>query len=151
VSSPTSPPAERTFRLPSLAYLIVLLLLFCVAPVAFTDEGVKSPPAVLGPQSLVVVIPLLAALYIARTATTVGARGIRVRAIFGQRLLSWDEIQGLSVNDRSVYAVLSDGAVRLPCVRVSDLGAVSRASDGHVPELADPTPKHAPQRRLRRR
>jgi len=152
VTSPTpQPAATRTFRLPALAYLVVLLLLFCVAPVAFTDEGVKSPPAVFGPQSLLLLIPIAAAVYIARTATTVDAQGIRVRALFGQRVLRWDEISGLSVSERSVYAVLGDGAVRLPCVRVADLGAVSRASDGHLPELADPTPKFAPQRRLRRR
>jgi hypothetical protein len=46
--------------------------------------------------------------------------------------------------------VLGDGAVRLPCVRVADLAAVSRASGGHLPEIADPVPKFAPQRRRRR-
>jgi hypothetical protein len=150
-SPPSQPDASRTFRLPALAYLVVLLLLFCVAPVAFTDEGVKSPPAVVGPQSLLMLVPIVAAVFIARTATIVDATGIRVRAAFGQRRLRWDEIQGLSVGARSVYAVLADGAVRLPCVRVADLGALSRASDGHLPELADPTPKYAAQRRLRRR
>jgi hypothetical protein len=49
-----------------------------------------------------------------------------------------------------VLLVLADGAVRLPCVRVADLGAVSRASGGHLPELRDPVPRFAPQRRRRR-
>ncbi len=62
----------------------------------------------------------------------------------------WDEVRGLALDGPRVYLVLHDGAVRLPCVRVADLGALSRASGGRLPELADPTPKFAPQRRRRR-
>jgi hypothetical protein len=40
--------------------------------------------------------------------------------------------------------------VRLPCVHVNNLGDLSRASDGRLPEIADPKPKYAPSRRRRR-
>jgi hypothetical protein len=149
-SAPQSADAAQTFRLPALTYLAVLFLFFCVAPLAFTATGDEGAAVVLGPRLLLLLIPTFAAAFIARTSTTVGANGIVVRAIFGRRVLPWDGVRGLSINDRSVYAVLDDAAVRLPCVRVADLASVSRASGGRLPEVADPTPKFAPSRRRRR-
>ena len=138
------------FRLPPLAYLVVLFLVFGCAPFAFTVHGIEGESAAVGPQTLVLLLPILAAVVIARWATIVDGHGVVVRAAFGKRQFPWEEIRGLSVTGTSVYAVLDDGSVRLPCVRVSDLAAVSRASDGRLPEIADPTPKFAPQRRRRR-
>jgi hypothetical protein len=150
--SPSEPNSarRRVFRLPRLAYLIVLFLFFCAAPVAFTADGLENT-AVYGPRLLFLVVPVLAAVFIARTATVVDESGIAVRALLGTRKLRWNDVRGLSVSGRSVYAALADGAVRLPCVRVADLAALSRASAGHVPEVAEPTPKYAPSRRPRRR
>jgi hypothetical protein len=65
-------------------------------------------------------------------------------------VLPWDEIRGLSVRGRSVYALTADGAWRLPCVHVANLAAMANASGGRLPELDEPTPKYAPQRRRRR-
>jgi hypothetical protein len=163
--SPTAGPdaAARTFRLPALAYLIVLFLLLCVAPLAFATIGSSSPRAsdsvsaattngtVFGPRALLLLIPIAAIVFIARTATVVNADGIRVRALFGTRRLAWTEVRGLSVEQRSVYAVCRDGSVRLPCVRVGDLAAVAAASGGHLPQIAQPTPKFAPSRKPRPR
>jgi hypothetical protein len=98
----------------------------------------------------VLALPVVAVAFIARTATFVSSEEIRVRTAFGSRRLGWDEIRGLSVTDRSVYAVCADGSVRLPCVRVSDLAAVSRASGGRLPEIAEAKRKYAPSRRSRR-
>jgi hypothetical protein len=137
------------FRLPALTYLVVLLLLFGTIPLAFTRTG-NSEEAVVGWQTLFLLIPVLAAVFIARAATIVDGSGVTLRAAFGRRRLAWDDIRGLSMTGNSVYAVLSDGSVRLPCVNVGDLGALSRASEGRLPEIADPTPKFAPQRRRRR-
>jgi hypothetical protein len=127
----------------------VLFLLFGVAPLAFTNDGNAGPPAVLGPQTALLLVPVLAALFIARTATTVGNDGITVHAVFGKRVLPWAAVRGLSIDARSVYAVCVDGSVRLPCVRVSDLAAVSAASGGRLPEVAEARPKFAPSRRRR--
>jgi hypothetical protein len=111
-----------------------------------SDSGAE---AILGPRAALLLIPVLAAAFVARTATVVDEAGVIVRAIFGSRLLRWADVRGLAVNGRSVYAVLSDGAVRLPCVHVSDLAAVSAASGGRLPDLPEPTPKPAPGRRHR--
>jgi hypothetical protein len=146
------------FRLPRSAYLVVLFLLFGAVPVAFTggtftfDEkgDAQGAPAVVGWQTLALLVPVIAAVFVRRTATFVDADGIRVRAAFGSRLLRWDAVRALSVSGRSVYAVLADGSVRLPCVGVQNLGALTRASGGRLPELADPRPRYAPQRRRRR-
>lgn len=156
-SAPVSPTA-RVFRLPRSAYAIVLILLFCTVPLAFGTNGSHSADDLslhrtavtgieFGPRALLLLIPIAAAFFIARTATLVSANGIRVRALFGAKTLPWSTVTGLSVDTRSVYAVQADGAVRLPCVRVADLGNLSLASDGHLPEIAQPTPKFAPARR----
>lgn len=153
MSSPSARPPERApaavFRLPWLVYLAVLLLLVCVIPLAFTQDGGESSAAAIGPRTALLIIPIAVAAYIGRTATIVDAAGIRVRALFGSRQLRWDELRGLSVSGRSVYAVCADGAVRLPCVRVGDLARVARASSGRLPAFADATPKYAPSRRKR--
>lgn len=144
-----SPRVIRTFRLPRVTYLVVLILLFCVAPLALTEQGTEAAPAAIGPQTLLLVIPLLAGVFIARSSTVVGADGITVRLSFGSRTIAWSDIRGLSVSDRSVYAVCREGSVRLPCVRITDLASLSKASGGRLPEVAEPTPKFAPSRRHR--
>ena len=138
------------FRLPAMAYLAVLFLLFGAAPVAFTAQGAQSEQAVVGPQTLVLLVPVLAAVFIARWATIFDADGVTVRAAFGRRRFGWGDVRGLALEGTRVHLVLADGAVRLQCVRVADLGAMSRASGGHLPVLADPKQKFAPQRRRRR-
>jgi hypothetical protein len=133
-----------------MAYLAVVVLLFCVAPLSFTGDGGQGARATVGPQTLLMVVPVLAALLIARTATVVDAGGLTVRLPFGRRVLPWANVRGLSVGTRSVYAVTTDGTLRLPCVRIADLAALSRASGGHLPEVPEATPKHPPSRRRRR-
>lgn len=131
----------RVFRLPRSAYLAVLFLALGVTPM------VQHPVA-----AVIYVVPVAAAMFIARTATIVDSRGITIRALLGSRTLGWDSVSGLSVSGRSVYAVLNrGGSVRLPCVRISDLAAVSAASAGRLPQLREATPKYAPSRRNRRR
>jgi Bacterial PH domain len=130
--------SSRVFRLPRSAYLAVLFLVLCATPL------VQHPLA-----SFVYVIPVAAAVFIARTATIVDDQGITVRALVGHRTLPWAELRGLSVTGRSVYAVTDASAVRLPCVRLADLAALSAASGGRLPQLPEATPKYAPSRRRR--
>ncbi len=140
---------ERVFRLPRSAYFVVLFVLFGVAPLAFARGGDEGSVAVLGPRAVLVLIPVIIAFFIARTATVVSADGIEVRALLGRRRLPWAQIRGLSVRGTRVYAVVAEGAVRLPCVRVADLHDVAELSDGRLPPVARPTPKFAPSRRRR--
>lgn len=147
----TAPARTLLFRLPRSAYLAVLFLVFCVIPVAFAgDIGDQGGPGGITWRVALLLIPVLAAVFIARTATLVGPAGVRVRALFGSRTFRWEQIRGLSVTGRSVYLVLTDGSVRLPCVRTTDLAAISKVSDGHLPTMADPVRKYAPSRRPRR-
>ncbi len=147
----------RTFRLPTPAYLAVLILLFCVIPLAFAGNGSGSAidrstevgGLTITPLIVLLAIPVLATLYIARTATFITEDGIKVRAMFGSRELPWASIRGLVAEKRSVYAVVDRGAVRLPCVKVSDLHDVAEASGGHLPDIDAPKPKFAPSRRRR--
>lgn len=147
----------RTFRLPALAYLAVAFLFVCTVPLAFSGDGsgtVLDPaqgslrPGVGGvqltPLVVLMLIPLFGAVYVARTATFVNEDGIRVRAIFGSRFMPWASIRGLSTEKRTVYAVLETGAVRLPCVKFSDLWLVAKASGGRLPEIPSPLVKSAP-------
>ncbi len=140
----------RVFRLPRLAYIVVGFVAVGTVPLALTATGDRTGTAILGPRLLFFAIPILAAVFIARTATVVDARGITVRAVFGHRTLPWAEVRGLSVTGRNIYVVADDGAIRLPCVRIADLAAVSAASDGHLPEVEEATPKYAPQAHRRR-
>jgi hypothetical protein len=147
-----SAPAEtRIFRLPRSAYLAVLFLLFCAAPIALAQRGGDEGSATGWSWRIVLLlIPVIAAVFIARTATFASPDGLRVRAAFGSRTLSWNEIRGLSVTGNAVYAVLDDGAVRLPCVGTANLAAVAKASGGRLPEIAEPVRKYAPGRRRMR-
>jgi hypothetical protein len=141
-----------------MAYLAVLFVLFGTIPLAFTAANfsfnakgaAQGAPGVFGWQTVLLVFPLLVAIFIRRWATIVDERGITIRAAFGKRLLPWQQVRGLTIRNRTVYAVTADGQWRLPCVHVGDLGVLSRASAGHVPEIADPRPRFPPQRRRRR-
>jgi hypothetical protein len=148
-SVPTPPTRRRAFRLPRLAYLAVLFVLFGVAPLAFAGGGDEGSPAVLGPRATLLLIPVIVAAYIARTATIVSTDGIEVRALLGRRRLSWQQVRGLSISGSRIYAVVAEGAVRLPCVRIADLHALADLSDGRLPDMAKPVPKFAPSRRPR--
>jgi hypothetical protein len=139
----------QVFRLPRTTFLVVVFLLVGSVPLALSSDGTEAASVRLGLPLLIFLVPVLAALYVARTATVVDAEGIIVRAAFGARRLPWSHVRGLSVTGRNVYAVLADGSVRLPCVRVANLAALAHASGGHVPQIAEPTAKHPPQRRRR--
>jgi hypothetical protein len=154
-------PGQVVIRLPRTSYLVVVFLLFATLAVGFGDNhphGLEDSNGssgfagfAIGPQAVVLILPILAVVFIARTATIVSAEGLRVRALFGSRELPWDAVRGLSVSGRAVYAVLDDGAIRLPCVRIAHLGPISRLSAGRLPEMEDAVPKPAPQRPMRRR
>jgi len=145
----SEPAKTLVFRLPRSAYLTVLFLLFCTAPLAFSESGDADGDAALTWRVALLVIPLLATVFIARTATVVSGAGVRVRALFGSRMMPWSTLEGFSVTGRAIYAVQPDGSVRLPCVRTADLAAIARVSGGRLPEVRDPVRKYAPSRRRR--
>jgi hypothetical protein len=137
-------------RVSRASYLVVGFLAVGVAPVALYGGAEHPEQARISPLTLLYIVPILVAVFIARTLTMVNSDGIIVRALFGQRALPWDQIKGLSVSGRSVYAVLTDGAVRLPSVRIRDLAAIAVASGGRLPEIPEAIPKYAPSPHRRR-
>lgn len=158
MTSEAGPAEPVAIRLPRTSYLIVLFLVLGCIPVAFAGSGqsvadkVTSPDGqgtTFGPQLLVLLIPLVVAVFVVRTATFVTQDGLRVRAAFGSRDLPWSSVRGLAVRGRSIYAVQADGSVRLPCVRLAHLGPISRLSGGALPTLRDSVPKPAPSKRRR--
>lgn len=154
------PELPYVIRLPRTAYLAVLFLAVGAIPLAFSagqSQSVREAAGAdadtgvtLGPQLLVLLVPIVVAIFIARTATVVSERGLRVRAAFGSKLLPWDSLRGLEVRGRSIYAVQDAGLTRLPCIRLAHLGPLSRMSGGYLPELADAKPKPAVAHRRRR-
>ncbi|HEU5271708.1 MAG TPA: PH domain-containing protein [Jatrophihabitans sp.] len=110
---------------PGSAYLIVAFVALCLTAV------VRSPV-----QALVYLIPIAAAVYVARTATVVDSAGLHARAVFGSQSVAWERLRGLRL-DRSgrVYAVEVDGTqLRLPCVRSTRLQPLIAAAAGRIPD-----------------
>src|ERR1700712_1673999 len=92
---------EKVFRLSWLAYLIVLFLLIGVLPLALADDLSSGGAAItFGPRAVLLLIPVLATGYIARSATLVDGDGLRVRALFGSRRWPWSEVRGLTIDGR---------------------------------------------------
>lgn len=96
-------------------------------------------------------IPLVAAVFIARRATVLDSRGVEVRALLASRRVPWSDVAGLAVDDRgAVAASLNSGAVlRLPYVRASHLPVLSGLTGGRVPAIED-VPKPVSSRPRRR-
>jgi hypothetical protein len=112
---------------PALAYLIVAFTALCCTAVVHSKL-----------LALIYLMPLAAALYVARTATVVDDQGLHARALLGSRTVGWHELTGLRL-DRAgaVYAVDSSGGqLRLPCVRSTRLDALIAAGDGRIPDPA---------------
>ena len=120
-------PRRTVLKHPALAYLIVAFTALCCTAVAHSKL-----------LALVYLVPVAAAVYVARTATVVDERGVHARAVLGSRTVGWHELAGLRL-DRSgaVYAVdTSGGQLRLPCVRSTRLDALVTAGDGRIPDPA---------------
>jgi hypothetical protein len=112
---------------PPTAYLIVAFTALCCTAVVHSK-----------PLALIYLVPVAAALYVARTATVVDDSGVHARAILGSRTVGWHELAGLRL-DRSgaVYAVDTSGSqVRLPCVRSTRLDPLITAGAGRIPDPA---------------
>lgn len=86
----------------------------------------------------VLLIPLAVAVWAWRAGTDADPRGVRVRALLGQRRIDWSEIIELAPDDQGrIVALLSNGQVaRLPAVHTADLPQLVAASGQHVVDEA---------------
>jgi len=129
-------PSTLTFRLPLTALLGVFGLVVCMTPVAFGAPGLQ----------VLYLVPLSLAVWLVQTRTVAGPNTIVVYRVWGSWRVSWAELAGLRIDDRSrVWAVPHGGnEVRLPAVRARDLPALAAMSGGRLPDpLADASKRPA--------
>ncbi|MGH3930247.1 MAG: PH domain-containing protein [Pseudonocardiaceae bacterium] len=114
-----------TFRPPLTSLIAVWGLTVCLTPVAFGVPGLQV--LYLGPVAI--------AVWLLRTRTVAGPETIMTRQVLGARSMTWSDVEGLRMDERSrVWAVLRGGEeIRLPAVRARDLPALSSASRGRLP------------------
>lgn len=118
-------PATVTFRLPLTALLGVFGLIVCMTPVAFGAPGLQ----------VLYLAPLIVAYWVVRTRTVVGPQTLVTYRVWGSQRLSWSDLSGLRVDDRSrVWAVLRGGnEVGLPAVRARHIPMLAVISAGRLP------------------
>ncbi|MEU8253525.1 PH domain-containing protein [Micromonospora inaquosa] len=84
----------------------------------------------------VLLVPLAVAVWAWRAGTDADARGLRLRALVGQRRIDWDQVLELSTDQRGrAVARLDDGQqVTLPAVRGADLPQLVAATGQPLPD-----------------
>ncbi|MDQ3762586.1 MAG: PH domain-containing protein [Actinomycetota bacterium] len=128
--------ATVTFRLPLTALIGVFGLAVCITPVAFGAPGLQ----------VLYLMPLSLAIWLARTRTVVGPENMVAYRVWGSRQITWPDLAGLRMDDRSrVWAVLRSGdEVGLPAVRARHLPVLAAMSGGRLPDpLAEPSERPA--------
>ena len=112
-------------RMGRTALIPVALLLVCVIPLATARLWTL----------VFLVIPVVAALYVLRVGVDVTDEGLTVRSAVSARHVGWNELAGIRVGKRrDLWLVTTAGSeVRLPVLRVGDLGRLSALSGGRIP------------------
>ena len=115
---------SRTMLLP------LVLFTLCLLPVALF-----SPWALL-----LLLVPVLLALWVLRVGVTVGDDGIGVQSLVGAREVSWPEVAGLRVDEQQrLWLVTTRGTeIRLPALRARDLPRLAALSGGRIDVPAPP-------------
>jgi len=113
---------RAVFRLPVVALIFPVLLLFCVIPLAGLGDL----------WNLMYAVPVLALIWTVVTYTAADATSVRVSGLIRRRSLPWDRIDRVELDGpRWVVAVARDGSrIRLPMVMTRDLPRLSAASGG---------------------
>lgn len=124
----TPTPGVHVIGVPRLAYIGVLVLAFCV-----------FFPFVGWPAALwwLLLLPVIAVFWVARTHTTVSDAGLELSSMFGTKHLDWAQVKGISIPQRgSVKARLADDSeVKLPAVSYDRLRELIDASGGRLPDV----------------
>lgn len=123
------------FRFHSAIVITAVLAIFASIP--FLYEGAialgELPDGNSIPRSLLLLVPLVPlaiALWGIRAGTDANTYGIRVRSLFGRRVVPWKEVSALVPDQRGgADAVLSNGgALHLTAVKAGDLPRLAAAS-----------------------
>lgn len=124
-------PDRATFRLPTVALFVPVLLFFCIAPLATAG----------GAWALLFAVPALAVAWVIITRTSVTPDRLTAHGLLGSRRMSWTDLDRLEFKDsRWAIAVALDGRrLRLPMVRPRDLPRLTAVSGGGL-HLGDDAP-----------
>jgi Bacterial PH domain len=122
------PPAR--LRMSRTMLLPLVLLALCLLPVAL-----YSPLALL-----VLLVPLVLALWVLRVGVTMSDDGVRVQSLVGGRSVPWAEVAGIRVGrDRRLSLVTTRSTeIRLPVLRARDLPRLAALSGGRIDVPAPP-------------
>jgi hypothetical protein len=118
VDSPARLRMTRTALIP------VGLLALCTVPLAFAAPWTP----------VLLLIPLVAALWVLRVGVDIADDGLTVRSLVGERRVSWDELAGIRVAPRGdLWLVTTTGTeVRVPVMRARDLPRLAELSGGRI-------------------
>jgi hypothetical protein len=115
---------SRTMLLP------LVLFALCLLPVVlFSPWGL-----------LLLLLPVLLAVWVLRVGVTVDDDGIGVQSLVGRRRIGWTEVAGIRVGQRGdLWLVTTRGTeLRLPVLRARDLPRLSAVSGGRIDVPAPP-------------
>jgi hypothetical protein len=100
------------------------LLALCAVPLAFAAAWTP----------VLLVIPLVLAVWVLRVGVDVGDDGITVRSLAGEQLVPWHEVAGIRVAPRGgLWVVTTRGTeLHLPVMRARDLPRLAAASGGRI-------------------
>ncbi|GAB3153687.1 hypothetical protein GCM10027290_46960 [Micromonospora sonneratiae] len=87
----------------------------------------------------VLLIPLAVGVWAWRAGTDADSQGLRLRALFGQRLIPWTQVAELTAdqNGQAVVRLVDGSNTRLPAVRATDLRKLVAASGQRLDEDTD--------------
>ena len=128
-----NPPAR--FRKSRSALLPVVVLAMCILPTA----------AVSWWAALLLVIPVLVAVWVLRRGVDVTDGGITARAVLGSRSVGWAELAGIRIGEGHDLWLVTTAAteVRLPVLRARDLPRLAAVSGGRLEVPAPPVRRPA--------
>lgn len=99
----------------------------------------ETTPRWAYPLLLILIVPLVVAIWGTRAGTEADRDGLRVRALLGSRRIGWAQVGAFVPRGRRVVAVLTDGrSLVLPAVTPADLPRLVTAS-GERPTADEPT------------
>ncbi len=94
------------------------------------------PVVLLSPWGLLLLLlPLLLAVWVLRVGVTVDDDGVGVQLLVGSRHLAWREVAGIRVGERGALWLVTTRRteLRLPVLRARDLPRLAALSDGRIP------------------
>jgi hypothetical protein len=116
--------APARLRMNRTALVPVAFFALCVVPLAFAAPWLP----------VLLVIPLVIAVWVLRSGVDLDDEGLTVQALLGRRRVPWTDVAGIRVAPRGdLWLVTTAGTeLRLPVVRARDLPRLAEYSGGRI-------------------